>query len=137
MNDITCHSEIRTLSKQNWVHLEYSYDFQWQNLSNSCQIWYWDWQYFQSCLWYECSQRKKTLHATYDPTQLQPIRGCPFMVSPCVIPRYKIIPIKHSVRVQDVNFSGFNRFLEIFINTLLRIHSWLMNLNGSVKASYL
>ena len=66
---------------------------------------------------------KKNLHATYDLTKLQPIRGRPFMVSPCVIPCHKIIPIKHSVRLQDVNFSGFNIFLEIFINTLLRIHS--------------
>ena len=32
---------------------------------------------------------------TYNPTQLQPIIGRPFMVSPCVIPCYKIIPIKN------------------------------------------
>ena len=37
----------------------------------------------------------------YYPTQLQPIRGYPFMVFPCVIPFYKIIPIKNSVRAQD------------------------------------
>ena len=65
----------------------------------------------------------KFLHATYDTTQVQPIRGRPFMVSPFIIPCYKIILIKHSVRVQDVNFSGFNRFIEIFIYNLLRIHS--------------
>ena len=38
---------------------------------------------------------------TYDPTQLQPIRGRPFLVSPCVIPCYKIIPIKNSICAQD------------------------------------
>ena len=47
---------------------------------------------------------KKNL-ATYDQTQLQPIRGHSFMVYPCVIPCYKIIPIKNYVRAQDDNFS--------------------------------
>ena len=28
---------------------------------------------------------KAFLLATYNPTQLQPIRGCPFLVPPCVI----------------------------------------------------
>ena len=81
-------------------------------------------------------RRKKSLLATYNPTQLQPIRVHPFLVSPCVIPCYKIIPIKNSVRAQDDNFSGFNIFLETVIKNLLRIHSWLMNLNGSTKASH-
>ena len=54
---------------------------------------------------------KKNILATYNPTQLQPIRGSTFMVPPCVIPWYKIIPIKNSVRAKDDNFSGFNRFL--------------------------
>ena len=63
------------------------------------------------------------LLATYDPTQLQPIRGRPFLVSPCVIPCCKIIPVKNSVRAQDDNFSGFNILLEKVIKNLLRIHS--------------
>ena len=41
--------------------------------------------------------------ATYDPKQLQPIRGRPFQVSLCVIPCYKIISIKNSVRAQGDN----------------------------------
>ena len=41
---------------------------------------------------------------TYDPTQLQPIRGHPFLVSPSIIPCYKIVPIKNSVRAQKGNF---------------------------------
>ena len=65
----------------------------------------------------------KFILATFDPTQLQPIRGRPFLVYPCVIKCYKSIPIKNSVRVQDGNFSGFNRFLENILNNLLRIHS--------------
>ena len=68
---------------------------------------------------------KTIILETYDPTQLQPIRGRSFLVSPCVIPCYKIIPIKNSVRTQD------------YINNLLRIHSLFMNLNGSAKASHL
>ena len=43
----------------------------------------------------------KFILATYDPTQLQPIRGRPFLLSPCVIPCYKIIPIKNSFSAQD------------------------------------
>ena len=62
------------------------------------------------------------LLVTYDPTKIQPIRGRPFMVPPCVIPCYKIIPIKNSVYAQDDNFSGFSRLLEKVINKLLRIH---------------
>jgi hypothetical protein len=42
--------------------------------------------------------------STYDPTQLQPIRGHPFLVSPNVIPCYKIVQIKHSVRAQNPDF---------------------------------
>ena len=34
------------------------------------------------------------LLVSYDPTQLQPIRWRPFLVSPYVIPYYKIIPDK-------------------------------------------
>ena len=60
-----------------------------------------------------------------------------FLVSPCVLPCYKIIPIKNSVRAQDDNFAGFNILLEKFIKNLFRINSWLMNLNGSAKASHL
>ena len=48
-------------------------------------------------------KRDNFLLATYNPTQPQPIRGSPFLVSPCVIPCYKIIPIKNSVCVQDDN----------------------------------
>ena len=81
--------------------------------------------------------KRKNLLETYDPTQLQPIRGRQFLVSPCVITCYKIIPIKNSVRAQDDKFSGFNRLLGKVINKLLIIHIWLMNLNGSSKASYL
>ena len=46
----------------------------------------------------------KFVLATYDPTQLQPVRGRPFLVSPCIIPCYKIVSIKNSVRAQDDNF---------------------------------
>ena len=61
--------------------------------------------------------------AIYDPTQFQPIRGHPSMVSPCVIPCYNITPIKNSVRAQDDNFSGFNRLLETVTNNSLIITS--------------
>ena len=71
--------------------------------------------------------------AIYEPTQLQPFRGHPFLVQPCVIPCYKIIPIKDSVCAQDNNFSGFNRFLEAFIKNLLINHRLLIHLNGSAK----
>ena len=66
---------------------------------------------------------KKYILATYDPTQLRPIIGSPFLVSPCDFPCYKIIPIKNSVRAQDDDFSGFKRLLEHFIKNLLRTHS--------------
>ena len=49
-------------------------------------------------------KEEKNLLETCNPTQLQPIRGRSFLVSPCVIPCYKIIPIKNSVRSQDDNF---------------------------------
>ena len=55
--------------------------------------------------------------AAYDQTKLKPIKGRPFLVSPCVIPCLKIIPIKHTVHVEDGNVSGFNRFLEKNIKT--------------------
>ena len=42
--------------------------------------------------------------ATFDPTQLQPIKGKPFLISPNVIPSYKIVQINHSVRAQDETF---------------------------------
>ena len=70
----------------------------------------------------------KFLSATCDPTQLQPIRVRPFMMSTCVIPCCKSIPIKHSVRAQDDFFSGFNRLIGNFIKNLLIIHILLMNL---------
>ena len=47
----------------------------------------------------------KFILATYNPTQLQTVRGRLFLVYPCVIPCYKIIPIKNYVRAQDDNFS--------------------------------
>ena len=55
---------------------------------------------------------KKIFLAAYDQTKPKPSKGRPFLVSPCVIPCLKIIPIKHSVHVEDGNDSGFNRFLE-------------------------
>ena len=55
--------------------------------------------------------KEKNILAICNPTQLQPIRGHPFMVSPYVIPCYKIIPIKTIVRAQDDNFSGFSELL--------------------------
>ena len=63
----------------------------------------------------------KFLLATYYPTQLQPIIGSSFLVSPCVIPCHKIIPLK-TIRAQDDNFSGFNRFVEKVIKNLLITH---------------
>ena len=81
--------------------------------------------------------KENFLLAIYDPTQLQPIRGRPFIVSPCVITYYKIIPIKNSVCAQDDNFPGFKILLETVIKKLLIIHSWLFNLNNSTKASHL
>ena len=48
--------------------------------------------------------------ASCDPTQPQPIRGRPFMVSPCVIPCYKIISIKDSVRAQYEIFQDSTDF---------------------------
>ena len=51
--------------------------------------------------------------ATFDPTQLQPINGKPFLISPNVIPSYKIVPIKHSVRAQNEAHSiVFKKFQE-------------------------
>ena len=52
----------------------------------------------------------KFLIATYNPTQLQPIRGRPFLVSPCVIPCYKIIPIRNCVCAQDDFFQDSTDF---------------------------
>ena len=42
----------------------------------------------------------KSLISSYDPTHLQPIRGCPFMVFSCVITCYKIISIKFCLRTR-------------------------------------
>ena len=56
-------------------------------------------------------KRKNFLIATYDPTQLQPIRGRQFLVYPCVIPCYKIIPIKNSVCAQDDKFSRIQQIV--------------------------
>ena len=66
---------------------------------------------------------KKFLLATYDPTQLQPIRGRPFLVPPCVIPCYNIIPKKLLSAHRMIICSGFNIFLEKVIKNLLRLHS--------------
>jgi len=46
----------------------------------------------------------KLLFTMYDPTQLQPIRGSPFIVSPYVIPCYKVVKIKNSVCAQNKDF---------------------------------
>lgn len=46
----------------------------------------------------------KLVIGTYDPTQLQPIHGFPFLVSPNVIPCYKIVQIKNSVQAQNQEF---------------------------------
>lgn len=43
---------------------------------------------------------------TYNPTQLQPTRGCPFLLSPCFIPCCKIVPIKYFVCSQYSDFLG-------------------------------
>ena len=42
--------------------------------------------------------------ATFDPTQFQLIKGKPFLISPNVIPSYKIVQINHSVRAQDKHY---------------------------------
>ena len=49
-------------------------------------------------------KKEKSMLAKYDPTQLQPIRGYPFLVSPCGIPCYKIIPKENYVRAEDDKF---------------------------------
>ena len=59
------------------------------------------------------------LLATYNPIQLQPIRGRPFLVPPCVIPCYKIIPIKNSVRAQDDNFFRIHQIARKFYKELI------------------
>ena len=66
---------------------------------------------------------EKHILETYGQRQLQPVKGRPFTLSSCVIPCYKIIPIKNYIRAQDDIFLGFYRLLEKFINNLLRIHS--------------
>ena len=43
----------------------------------------------------------KLVIGTHDPTQLQPVRGFPFLVSPNVISCYKIAQIKNSARAQN------------------------------------
>ena len=42
--------------------------------------------------------------STFDPTQLQPINGLPFMISPNILPCYNAVQIKNSVRAQDGDF---------------------------------
>ena len=59
------------------------------------------------------------------------------MVSPCVIPCYRIIPIKNSVRAQDDKYFRIQQSYRNIYKHLLGIHSSLMNLNGSDKASHL
>ena len=51
----------------------------------------------------------KFLLATYDPTQLQPIRGSQFLVPPRVIPCCKNMLIKNSVCAQDDNVCRVQR----------------------------
>ena len=53
---------------------------------------------------------EKNILETYNPTQLQPIIGRQFLVSPCIIPCYKTIPIKNSVRAQDYIFQDSTDF---------------------------
>ena len=53
---------------------------------------------------YNIYKARKLVIATYDPTQLQPIKSQPLLVSPNIIPCYKIIQIRHSVRTQNHNF---------------------------------
>ena len=65
----------------------------------------------------------KYLLEIYKPTQPQHIKVIPYLASPCVIPCYKSILIKNSVRAQDDNFSGCSRFIEIVIKNLSIIHS--------------
>ena len=65
----------------------------------------------------------KILLEIYNPTQLQTIRGRPFMVSPCVIPCCKIIPIQNYIHAKDDNFAGFKILLETVIKKLLIICS--------------
>ena len=81
-------------------------------------------------------KKEKVVLANCNPTNIRPIKRRQFLVPPCVIPCYKIIPTKKSVRVQDDDFSGFNRLLEIVTKNWLRIHSWLKNFNSSVKDSH-
>ena len=81
-------------------------------------------------------KEKKIVLEIYDTTQLQLIRGHLFLVSLCIFPCYKNIPIKSSVRTQDKYFSGYNRFLETIIKNLFRIYSCLMKLNSSAKDSH-
>ena len=77
-------------------------------------------------------KEEKNLLETCNPTQLQPIRGRSFMVSPCVIPCYKIIPIKNSVSAQDYFFRitqiSRNSYKELIDNPQL-----IDGFNGSVK----
>ena len=48
--------------------------------------------------------KKKNILAEYDPTELQLIRELPFLVIPCAILCYNIIPVKTSVCAKDDNF---------------------------------
>ena len=70
------------------------------------------------------TKEKIYILVTYNQTQIQPIIGRQFMVSPCIIPCYKIIPIKNSIRAQDDKFStiqkiSINSYKEIIQNSRL------------------
>ena len=67
---------------------------------------------------------------TYDPTQLQPINGHPFLVSPNLIPCYKIVQIKNSVRTQKrikISFA-YSKLQEQTVKKCQRNLSLLMSL---------
>ena len=72
--------------------------------------------------------------STYDPTQLQPIRGHPFLVSPNVIPCYKIVQIKHSVRAQNPDFFRIQQIARKITKSYWKTLSLLLSLNSYVMA---
>ena len=77
----------------------------------------------------------KLVFATYDPTQLQPIKGRPFMVSPCIIPCYKVVQIKNSVRAQNEGFFRIQqiartKFKELEANYVLLTQEFTDKCNG-------
>ena len=70
------------------------------------------------------STKEKNLLSIYNPIEIQPIRGRPFLVFPRVIPYCKIIPIKNYVRAQDDNFFriqhiGRNSYKKLIDNSQL------------------